>query len=245
MTVALTHPTRHNISKKIYFDAGNPDVLDLIRADAKYVLDVGCGGGSLASNLHERGVIVDGITISDAELDQAKPFLRSGYLYNLEKGLPQQISCKYDVVVCSHVLEHICYPDKLLADIKKVLAENGTLVVALPNIMHYKARIQLALGNFNYQEHGLWDYTHFRWYTFKTAKQLLESHGFVVNFASVPITGELPFNSLLKRVLPLSFRKKCFNILAKISKGFFGYQLLYIASKAEDISNRNSAMQAA
>jgi hypothetical protein len=50
----------------------------------------------------------------------------------------------------AHVLEHICYPDKLLTDIRMVLKKDGRFIVALPNIMHYKARMQLIMGNFNY-----------------------------------------------------------------------------------------------
>jgi len=216
-----------NIAEKIYGSQGNPDVLNLIPRNVKYVLDVGCGTGSLANSLKQRGCVVDGISISDEELEQAGPFLRRGYLQNLELGLPQEISSRYDVVVCSHVLEHICYPDKLLSDINDVLVDNGQLIIALPNIMHYKARIQLALGNFNYQTQGLWDYTHFRWYTFRSAKKLIETHGFVVEHATV--TGELPFNSVFAKILPASLRKKMFGVLKSISKGFFGYQLLYRA----------------
>ena len=229
MNVELVDTIASNISDKVYHSVGNPDVLQLIPPGARTVLDVGCGAGSLARSLKQRGAIVDGITISDAELEEARPFLRTGYLQNLEKGLPTQISAKYDVVICSHVLEHICYPDKLLSDIKDVLVDNGHLIIALPNILHYKARIQLALGNFNYQSQGLWDYTHFRWYTYKSAKKLLEKHGFVVEYANV--TGELPFNSIFSKILPAQWRKKIFGGLKKISKGFFGYQLLYSASK--------------
>jgi hypothetical protein len=117
----------------------------------------------------------------------------------------------------------------LLTDIKNVLVDNGHLIIALPNIMHYKARIQLALGNFNYQSQGLWDYTHFRWYTYRSARRLLERHGFKVEHSTV--TGELPFNSLFSKLLPAGVRNAMFNFLKGISKGFFGYQLLYKVSK--------------
>jgi len=218
-----------NISDKVYGNAGNQDVLNLISPNAEYVLDVGCGSGSLARALQKRGSVVDGITISNAELQEAKPFLRNGYIQNLEDGLPA-ISTQYDVAVCSHVLEHICYPDKLLRDIHRVLNENGELIVALPNIMHYKARLQLMIGNFNYTSQGLWDYTHFRWYTFRSAKKLLESHGFLVQEAKV--TGDLPLNSIFSKILPDAWRRRCYNMLTGISKGLFGYQLLYRATKS-------------
>ncbi|MGB8193510.1 MAG: class I SAM-dependent methyltransferase [Chitinophagaceae bacterium] len=222
---------RDNITDKVYANQGNPEVEGLLDKDSKYVLDVGCGAGSLAAVLQAKGMIVDGITISSEEINAARPYLRNAYLQNLENGLPADVAGGYDAVICSHVLEHICYPDKLLKDIKAALRPGGSLIVALPNIMHYKSRMQLINGNFKYQAQGLWDYTHFRWYTFKTAIKLLESHGFVVEHASV--SGDMPFSSVFSKVLPKGLRQSIYKGLTSISKGFFGYQLLYKARKKD------------
>ena len=79
-------------------------------------------------------------------------------------------------------------------------------------------------GNFPYSEAGIWDYTHVRWYSYKSAIETL-SKNFVVETATV--TGEMPFNSIFKRILPKRLSKSLYKILIKISKGLFGYQLLY------------------
>ncbi len=210
---------------KTYQNSGNEDVFSLIDEDKKLVLDIGCGGGSLAKKLNTSSKIIDGISISPNELHEAKEFLRHGYLFNLENGLPPEIQENtYDCVICSHILEHIAYPEKLLEDIKKVLKPGGILVVALPNLFHYKTRLQLLKGNFPYAEAGIWDYTHVRWYTFKSALILL-SQNFEVDYATV--TGGLPFNRFFKRILPLGVSRFLYKNLIKISKGLFGYQLLY------------------
>ena len=217
-------------SEKKYKNSGNADVLSLVTGENIRVLDVGCGSGDNASILHQKGYKVDGITISKMELEAATPFLESGYLYNLELGLPAELKeGVYDYVICSHVLEHICYPEKLITDIRRVLKPGGSLIVALPNIMHYKSRLQLFKGNFNYKDSGLWDYTHFRWYTYKTGKQLLEQYGFQVVLATV--TGDIPAKSVLGKILPEALMKKIYGVLAGSSKGLFGYQLLYKANK--------------
>jgi methionine biosynthesis protein MetW len=214
-------------NQKIYSNDGNTDVLDLVPANAKYILDIGCGDGSNAKKLTISGYIIDGITISESEMITAKPLMRNIYVHNAENGLPMAGDDLYDVVICSHVLEHICYPQNLFKDIHRVLKQGGSLIIALPNLMHYKSRWQLLLGNFNYQDTGIWDYTHFRWYTFASAKKLLQENNFVIEYATV--TGDLPLNSLFKKILPGSIRKKIFSFLIRISKGFFGYQLLYMA----------------
>ena len=215
---------------KVYLNSGNQDVLKLIIKPGSIILDAGCGGGVLAKILSSIGHTVDGVTISTDELNMAKPFVRNVYLHNLETGLPLELqSNQYDCVICSHVLEHIVYPEQLLSDIEKVLKPGGLLIVALPNIMHYKSRMKLLAGNFDYQDAGIWDYTHVKWYSFKTAKQLLLNAGYTIELATV--TGELPFNSLFGKILPDSVKQRIFHLLTGISKGFFGYQLLFTARK--------------
>src|SRR5260221_1101481 len=214
-------------AEKICVNNGNLDILSLVEGDKKYILDVGCGNGANAHLLASRGHIVDGISISESELATARPYLHRYWLHNLEQGLPDLAEGSYDVVICSHVLEHIGYPDKLLTDIRRMLKNGGHLIVALPNLLFYKSRLELMKGNFRYEETGIWDYTHLRWYTFDSAKKLLEDKGFIIEVATV--TGELPLNGLWKRIMPAALRAQIFRCLKRLSHGFFGYQLLYKA----------------
>lgn len=214
-------------SEKFYENSGNQAIIDEILGENKTILDVGCGGGIMAQILRRKGHIIDGITISPKEAAAAKLYCRSVFVFNLENGLPTEISDKYDYVICSHVLEHICYPHLLLAGVKKHLKPDGLFLVALPNLMHYRSRWELVKGNFNYEESGVWDSTHFRWYTFSSAYRLLDENGFKIQKSWV--TGEVPFFSILK-YLPVSVRKCIFNLLTNISKSLFGGQLLYKCS---------------
>lgn len=217
---------------KVYQNSGNADVLRHITLPEATILDVGCGGGSLAKILRGIGHTIDGITISEEERASARPFCREVFIYNLENGLPENVLYnEYDYIVCSHVLEHIVYPGKLLRDARKILKPGGRLIVALPNLMHYKSRMKLLTGDFNYQQAGIWDYTHVKWYTFSSAQKLLAHANFKIETAEV--TGELPLNSLFSKILPAAARKKIYAALAGISKGFFGYQLLFTASIAD------------
>lgn len=215
---------------KAYHNSGNREVLKFVGDDGKVVLDIGCGTGSVARELNDKGKIVDGITLSALELEEASKYMRYGYIHNLEKGLPAEIPDEeYDYIICSHVIEHIAYPEKLLADIKRTLKKDGILIVALPNVFFYRYRIQLMKGSFKSTESGIWDYTHLRWYSFDTAQHLLKSNGFNIQVANV--SGELPFSSVLKYCLPSTVRKFLYKLLTAISKGLFGYQLLYTAKK--------------
>lgn len=213
---------------KVYsYKKGNPYVISLVPKDAKHVLDVGCGAGDTGEMLNEAGYVVDGITLSEDEKREAQKVMRNVYVHNVEQGLPTELTGQYDVVILSHVLEHICYPQRLLKDIYSHLKPNGILIIALPNLMHFNSRWKLARGNFNYEEYGIWDYTHFRWYTFKSAQEMLKENNYTIEKADV--SGWIPFEHRLKKVTPAGLRNGMFNLLKKLSPGLFGFQLLYVA----------------
>lgn len=214
-------------SKTFYKNAGNPEVLKAVPRESKYILDIGCGAGDNARALYESGKIVDCITISEKEANYVKSFCRNVFICDLENGLPP-LNQKYDVFLCSHIIEHIAYPQKLLADVLKLMKENSVLILALPNFLDYKTRLKLLFGKFNYEQSGNFDYTHLRFYTFKTGRELLEKNNFKINESSVQ--GFLPFNTML-RYLPESIKEAIIKTLLFFSKGLFGSQLIYIAGK--------------
>lgn len=202
-------------------------MLSSVGRKAVHILDVGCGAGDNARILKESGKVVDGVTISEEEAREAQYHCRRVILFDLENGLPPGLDEAYDAVICSHILEHIRYPQKLLSDIRaKLRKPHSHLIVALPNFLHYTNRFKILAGKVEYTEAGIMDYTHVRWYTFRTGLVLLESNGFVVEHAWVD--GSMPGHSYIQWLPPrlLSVLKKT---LFGLSKGFFGSQLLYIA----------------
>ena len=218
------------VTDKIYRNGGNPEVLSMIPPGTRTVLDVGCGAGDNAAALAARGVVVDGITLSKDEMMMSRRFCRDVKLHNLEQGLPVGLGADYDCAICSHVLEHICWPDRLLSDLARLLRpQGGVLIIALPNLLYYKNRWRLLQGHFDYTDSGLMDNTHFRWYTFNTARQLLERNGFVVEQAfgdgSIPLW---PFRRLLGKRLA----KGIDGMATRVWPGLFGYQMVYLARPA-------------
>jgi 2-polyprenyl-3-methyl-5-hydroxy-6-metoxy-1,4-benzoquinol methylase len=214
-------------SQSFYKNEGNMEVLKAIPKESKFILDVGCGAGDNARILNAQKKVVDCITISEKEARIVKSICRKVFIYDLENGLPE-IDQKYDVILCSHVIEHIAYPEKLLSDIKKVMHDNSVLIIALPNFLGYKTRFKILLGNFDYEQGGIMDYTHLRFYTYKTGRKLLENNEFIVQKSWVQ--GFLPFNSILK-FLPPFVKNLIIRFLIILSKGLFGSQLIYIAKR--------------
>jgi glycosyltransferase involved in cell wall biosynthesis/2-polyprenyl-3-methyl-5-hydroxy-6-metoxy-1,4-benzoquinol methylase len=88
----------------------------------------------------------------------------------------------FDVIVMADVLEHLIDPGSLLATIDErgLLADDGYLVISIPNAAHEAVLAELINGRFTYQDTGLLDSTHLRFFTLASLRELLERAGFVI-----------------------------------------------------------------
>jgi len=175
----------------IYKNNGNTNLLDILPASPGKIVDCGCGAGDNARILSSRGWHVTGVTIDPREQAVARQFCEAVHLGDLEHGLPSGIEGKFDAALASHVLEHLAKPEHLLQELRERLNPGGVIAVALPNIAHYRQRISLLRGKFDYTETGPLDRTHLRFYTHETATQLLEQNGYELLTAAVQ--GTLPW----------------------------------------------------
>ena len=136
----------------------------------------------------------------------------------------------YDVVLLSHVLEHLVSPGPLLADIKAVLKPDGRIAVALPNALLWRNRLAFLSGRFEYTQQGIMDSTHVRFYTQASGRRLLERHGFRVvhssAFGGVPLAGARRL--LPERVIAWLDQTGC-----RWKPGLFGVQSLYVGVVAD------------
>ncbi len=129
---------------------------------------------------------------------------------------------RFDCVICSHILEHLYWPDQVLRAMVDVLELGGRLFVALPNSLFWRQRVRFLMGEFRYTDGGLMDRTHFRFFDWASARALVASSGFreVSAFAG----GGFP----LARYLPGAGRLLSHAAL-RIAPGLFGTQFVIVA----------------
>jgi 2-polyprenyl-3-methyl-5-hydroxy-6-metoxy-1,4-benzoquinol methylase len=94
--------------------------------------DVGCGGGQAMSEFKQAGYNVVGIEPDPSARNLAS---RIGTVFpGTAEALPNAITNRqFDVVLLSHVLEHCIDPQAALANVKRLLAPNGTAILEVPN----------------------------------------------------------------------------------------------------------------
>lgn len=94
----------------------------------KKVLDMGCGTGDY---LQAFGPDAIGIDASLYNLKMCKKKGLNVQKHDLNKALPFK-SGTFDVVFCSHVMEHLDSPINGLREMNRVLRPGGTVIIGLP-----------------------------------------------------------------------------------------------------------------
>jgi 2-polyprenyl-3-methyl-5-hydroxy-6-metoxy-1,4-benzoquinol methylase len=144
------------------------------------MLDLGCSGGLLAERARALGHRVVGVDLH--ELPQARGRMDRFIQANLDQGLPDEVAAEgpFDIVVAGDVLEHVREPGLVLEQARRVLAPRGALIVSVPNFSHWYVRARALLGLFDYDQRGLLDRTHVRFFTRRMIERELRQAGFKV-----------------------------------------------------------------
>lgn len=165
----------HTSQQKIYRNPSSPTLLNYIDESHKKILDVGCGYGQNAQLIKNKypGVSIDGITISEDEQKYCLDKYDQCFLVDINKNLEKLKKYQYDLVIFSHVLEHLVYPKKVLNKFHKLMAKSGTIFISVPNFSHYINRFNILRGKFEYTEEGILDFTHLRFFNYFNVRKLL------------------------------------------------------------------------
>jgi glycosyltransferase involved in cell wall biosynthesis len=155
------------------------------------VLDLGCGNGRLGAELRAAGNAVIGVDLRASS--EAKERLDAFVVADLDRGLPPEVvdHGPFDTVIAADVLEHVREPGRLLDEVRPLLADGGAVVASIPNFAHWYPRARTAAGRFDYDERGILDRDHVRFFTRRSFRRLAARHGWKV--VSVEATG-LPFD---------------------------------------------------
>jgi ubiquinone/menaquinone biosynthesis C-methylase UbiE len=102
----------------------------------KTVLDVGCGDGALTYRIAKKGADVIGIDNSEEGIKLAKEIfnkkkISANFILTDAYKMPIENN-SIDCAVLSDVIEHVRKPERLLKEIKRVLKNNGKLVISTP-----------------------------------------------------------------------------------------------------------------
>jgi SAM-dependent methyltransferase len=87
----------------------------------------------------------------------------------------------FDLILALDVLEHLVDPWSVVERLRPKLKSSGVFVASIPNVAYWQASLPLLVkGSWDYQDNGLLDRTHLRFFSRKTAIELFERMGYEV-----------------------------------------------------------------
>ena len=127
------------------------------------ILDVGCGPGWLSKALTAAGHTVVGVDIaaSCGVHERMDTFITA----DLSEGIPEEVGGDFDLVLAADIIEHLSDPARLLNDMASRMHSHGSIIASVPNISHWYPRFRIAAGRFDYDQRGVLDATHLRFFT--------------------------------------------------------------------------------
>lgn len=153
--------------------AAELEVMRINASETGRLLDFGCGGGAFLRRMRNAGWTVAG-TEPDTKA-AARLAAEEGFpVYSSLDDLIQKRETGFDIIVLSHVIEHLPEPIKTLIQLRSLLNDGGKLLLTTPNA--------LSLGSliFGQSWRGLEPPRHFNVFTPNSLRQALERAGFNV-----------------------------------------------------------------
>jgi 2-polyprenyl-3-methyl-5-hydroxy-6-metoxy-1,4-benzoquinol methylase len=137
------------------------------------ILDIGAADGYLGAILRRGGHCLVGIE-SDLRLaEQARTHYEVLHSVDVESfDFPYR--GEFDYILLADVLEHLRDPLAVLRRASSCLSPDGELIISLPNVAHLFVRLSLMLGRFEYQDRGILDRTHLRFFTLASLRQMMQ-----------------------------------------------------------------------
>lgn len=124
-----------------------PERIPILReaiGQGKRVLDLGCRSGALTRHFLEGNEVV-GLDVDAAGLAKAAALGIEPVQADVEQPLPFD-SASFDAVVAGELLEHLQFPDALVAEIHRVLRPGGVIAGSVPNAFRLQGRLRFLRG---------------------------------------------------------------------------------------------------
>lgn len=163
----------------IYYNHSRPEMLKFIPDGIKDVFDIGCGTGNFGYFLKEKLKL----NVWGLEPDKTSASVAGKKLNHVINGIfdfdtANTINKKFDAIFFNDVLEHLVEPEQALENCRPLLKPSGVIIASIPNARFYTVLNDLIFNkDFRYQNSGLMDKTHLRFFTKASMIRMFEGVG--------------------------------------------------------------------
>jgi len=159
------------------------DLLDLLDIRPASILEVGCADGTnllfFRDQLVSAGVAVERLTGVDSQRTRnCRNYERFDFVHATAEAFIDACRERFDLILLSDVVEHLYNPWRALTALRERLTEDGRLLVSVPNLQNAQYVSAVLSGRFYYEDSGLFDVTHIRFFSAETLVALLQGCGY-------------------------------------------------------------------
>jgi SAM-dependent methyltransferase len=161
------------------------------------ILEIGCANGRIGQVIQarRRDISLVGADIDAEMLDGAPSGVYEQLVeWDLNAGCPP-VDGPFDGLLALDVLEHLVEPRTVLRGLTSLLRNGASVIVGVPNWLHYTNRLRILCGRWRYDPNGgLYDSTHLRFFSHRNLDQLVPGElqiTQVVDFGWMPGGGRL------------------------------------------------------
>lgn len=172
----------HNKKDRSYYTSERPEIIKRLPKKINSLLDVGCGSGAFAAKIKSNYACKSwGVEVDAKEAAVAKAKLDTVLVGKIEDVINKIPNNKFDIISFNDVLEHLEDPYTTINQIKPKFVKNGKLVASIPNVRYIRNLYRLIfLKDWKYEDEGILDNTHLRFFTKKSIVAIFEDNGYEV-----------------------------------------------------------------
>jgi O-antigen biosynthesis protein len=174
--------TAYNIK---YDDQPRINLLEFIAKAPDRILEIGCGTGATGAAIKEKypKTCYIGIEIDEKAAALARTRLDYVIQADIDRINIEDLNIEkqsIDIIIFADVLEHLYDPWKVLHIMHDYLKPDGTILASIPNVQNFSLILHLIEGNWTYENCGLLDATHIRFFTLHEISKLFTGTGYAL-----------------------------------------------------------------
>jgi 2-polyprenyl-3-methyl-5-hydroxy-6-metoxy-1,4-benzoquinol methylase len=162
------------------YEGPRHDVQRLVPHSVRRILELGCSVGTLGAAIKSRqGALVYGVEIDPDYARDAEARLDAVFVGSAEAFLAGDPPAEspFDCLIAADVLEHLVDPLDVLSRAVALLDPGAHVVVSLPNVLYWPKFRRVLAGDWPQEDWGVFDRTHLRWFTPRTAREFVAAAG--------------------------------------------------------------------
>ncbi len=165
-----------------YYDNIRDEMIKYLPKQSKTIIDIGCGNGAYAEVLKQRTKAeVWGIEYMNREAVIASEKLDKVFSGRCEDYMDDLPNNYFDAIYFNDVLEHLVDPYMVLDKVKNKLTKQGVLISSIPNVRYHNTFMKLLINkDWKYEDYGVMDRTHLRFFTKKSIRRMYEELGYTI-----------------------------------------------------------------